>query len=139
MLLAAFLGGIGLAAAGGELRLAAALPRGHYALELAEPPFGKPTALRRCTRFALSALLHRHHAEARGAAAEAPPTDYRDWSAANSAAYVPLLQATTPDCKGRPIRTCGHVVVDVGELTHAVVSLIQGLDAAGPPPQTVRT
>ena len=73
------------------------------------------------------------------AAAEAPPTDYRDWSAANSAAYVPLLQATTPDCKGRPIRTCGHVVVDVGELTHAVVSLIQGLDAAGPPPQTVRT
>ena len=56
-------------AAGGELRLAAALPRGHYALELAEPPFGKPTALRRCTRFALSALLHRHHAEARGAAA----------------------------------------------------------------------
>ena len=56
-------------AAGGELRLGAALPRGHYALELAEPPFGKPAALRRCTRFALSALLHRHHAEARGAAA----------------------------------------------------------------------
>ena len=52
-------------AAGGELRLGAALPRGHYALELAEPPFGKPAALRRCTRFALSALLHRHHAEVR--------------------------------------------------------------------------
>ena len=42
---------------------------GHYALELAEPPYGKPTALRRCTRFSLAALLHRHHALARGAAA----------------------------------------------------------------------
>ena len=73
---------------------------------------------------------------ARGAA-ETPPTDYRDWSAANGAAYVPLLQASTPDCKGRPIRTCGHVVVDVGELTRAVVTLIRGLDAAGPPPQAV--
>ena len=73
---------------------------------------------------------------ARGAA-ETPPTDYRDWSAANGAAYVPLLQASTPDCKGRPIRTCGHVVVDVGELTRAVVTLMRGLDAAGPPPQAV--
>lgn len=70
---------------------------------------------------------------ARGAA-EAPPSDYRDWSAANGATYVPLLQATTPSCRGRPIRTCGHVVVDVSELTHAASMLIRDLDAADPLP-----
>ena len=69
------------------------------------------------------------------ASADGLPVDYSHFSAASGVRYRPLAQETSPDCQGKLIRECGHIVVDVTSLIGAVseLGLRRGGRAQGQP------
>ena len=69
------------------------------------------------------------------ASADGLPVDYSHFSAASGVRYRPLAQETSPDCRGKRIRECGHIFVDVPSLIGAVseLGLRRGGRAQGQP------
>ena len=57
------------------------------------------------------------------------------FAAANGVRYRALAQQASPDCRGKLIRECGHIVVDVPSLVGAVsqLGLRRGGRAQGQP------
>ena len=69
------------------------------------------------------------------ASADGLPVDISHFAAANGVRYRALAQQTSPDCRGKLIRECGHIVVDVPSLVGAVsqLGLRRGGRAQGQP------
>ena len=57
------------------------------------------------------------------ASADGLPVDISHFSATSGVRYRPLAQETSPDCRGKRIRECGHIFVDVPSLIGAVSEL----------------
>ena len=62
------------------------------------------------------------------ASSDGLPPDCAHWTAINGVRYVPLPQQTAPACRGRLIRPCGHIEVDVEMLFRTIVRTFRAVE-----------